>query len=258
MQQQLAMAVQKTGIRILECQQQGNTCGKWEGTQFKATADLIADASLRGELLRIAEIPVISEEDDASHNADRPSRYWLIDPIDGTASFAQGFSGFVCQAALMVDGEPSLVAVYAPALKKLYAAERGRGATLNMQPLRVKPFDRARLSLVDNYPEPRGVAKRLYRDLACAKYVECGSIGLKICLVAEGAADVFIKDVCVRDWDIAPPYLVLQEAGGVISQYTGQPFEFRGEYEKLGLIAAPSLTLFHEIREVVAGYGRTS
>jgi 3'(2'), 5'-bisphosphate nucleotidase len=127
---------------------------------------------------------------------------------------------------------------------------------LNGQPLRVKPFDRARLSLVDNYPEPRGVAERLYRDLACAKYVESGSIGLKICLVAEGAADIFIKDVCVRDWDIAPPYLVLQEAGGVIAQYSGQPFEFLKEYEKLGLIVASSLTVFNEICEVVEGYGQ--
>jgi 3'(2'), 5'-bisphosphate nucleotidase len=257
MQQQLAMAVQKTGIKILECQQQGNISGKWEGTQFKAAADLIADECLRGELWRIAQIPVISEEDDLLLHDDRPSRYWLIDPIDGTASFAHGFSGFVCQAALMVDGEPSLASVYAPALKKLYAAERGRGATLNGRPLRVKPLDRTLLSLVDNYPEPRGVAERLYRDLACARYVESGSIGLKICLVAEGVADIFIKDVCVRDWDIAPPYLILQEAGGIIAQYSGQPFEFRREYEKLGLIAASSLTVFYEICEVVEGYQQT-
>lgn len=258
MQKQLAIAVQKTGIKILECRQLGNTAGKWEGTQFKSSADLIADECLREELRMIADIPVISEEDEASQLSHRPSHYWLIDPIDGTASFAHGFMGFVCQAALMVDGEPSLASVYAPALKKLYAAERGRGATLNGQRLRVRPFDRARLSLVDNYPEPRGVAERLYRDLACAKYVESGSIGLKICLVAEGAADVFVKDVSVRDWDIAPPYLVLQEAGGVMAQYTGQPIEFRGEYEKPGLIATSSLTIFDEIRELVKVYGLTS
>ena len=179
------------------------------------------------ELLRLADIPIVSEEDVASQSSDRPTEYWLVDPIDGTASFASGYDGFVCQAAWMRDGHPWLASVYVPALDRVYLAERGMGATMNGRPIAVRPVDMRQLTLVDNYPEPRGVAKRLFRDLHFSKYLESGSIGLKICLVADGAADVFVKDVTVKDWDIAAPHLVLQEAGGVLTQFTGQTFEYR-------------------------------
>ncbi len=250
--------MRQVGAKVLQCREQGNTGGKWEGTQFKAAADTIADECLRDELRRLANIPIVSEEDISSHSADRPSQYWLIDPIDGTASFAGGFPGFVCQAAWMRDGQPWLASVYAPALERLYLAERGKGATVNGRPIGVKPVDRQRLTLVDNYPKPRGVAERLFRDFHVAKYLESGSIGLKICLVAEGAADIFIKDVCVRDWDVAAPHLVLQEAGGVLTQFTGQAFDYQGGYEKHGLVGASSVALLHEVSHFVASYGRNS
>jgi len=254
-QSDLAAAMELVGAKILHCRKQGITGGKWEGTQFKAAADLIADECMRAELTRIADIPIVSEEDISSQIADRPSQYWLIDPIDGTASFAQGFSGFVCQAAWIRSGQPWLASVYAPALGRLYMAEQGKGASVNGQPILVKPFNREQLTLVDNYPEPRGVAERLFRDFQCAKYLESGSIGLKICLVAEGTADIFVKDVRLRDWDVAAPHLVLQEAGGVLTQFTGEAFEYGGGYEKHGLVVASSAALLDEVSETIASYG---
>jgi len=86
----------------------------------------------------------------------------------------------------------------------------------------------------------------------CAKYLESGSIGLKICMVAQGVADLFVKDVTVRDWDVAAPHLVLSEAGGVLRRFDGQEFELAGSFEKLGLIAAASQALQAHVNEVVA------
>lgn len=254
MQADLASAMRQAGAKILQCRKQGITEGKWEGAQFKAVADLIVDECLRAGLRRIADIPIVSEEDIASQTADRPSQYWLIDPIDGTASFAQGFPGFVCQAAWIRCGQPWLAAVYAPVLKRLYMAEQGKGAIVNGQPMSVKPFNRQQLTLIDNYSQPRGVAERMFRDLHCAKYLQSGSIGLKICLVAEGAADIFVKDVCLRDWDVAAPHLVLKEAGGVLTQFTGQTFDYQDGYEKHGLVATSSVVLLQEISKIIAGY----
>ena len=253
-QAELAAAMRLVGAKILECREQGNIGGKWEDTQFKAEADLIADECLRGELRRIADMPIVSEEDVTSQSVDRPVEYWLIDPIDGTASFAQGFSGFVSQAAWIRCGQPWLAAVYAPALKRLYIAEQGKGATVNGQPISVRACSRQQLTLVDNYPKPRGAAERIFRDLHCAKYLESGSIGLKICLVAEGTADIFVKDVYLRDWDVAAPHLVLQEAGGFLTQFEGLSFEYSGSYEKQGVVAVSSLELLREINRIVAGY----
>ena len=110
------------------------------------------------------------------------------------------------------------------------------------------------VALGDNYPQPRGVAERMFRDLHCAKYLESGSIGLKICLVAEGVVDIFVKDVYLKDWDVAAPHLVLQEAGGVLTQFRGQDFDYQGGYEKQGLVATTSVMLLQEISKIIAGW----
>ena len=91
--------------------------------------------------------------------------------------------------------------------------------------------------LTDNYPAPRGIAADLIHDWDIPGYLECGSIGLKICRVAEGHADFFVKDVPVRDWDVAAPQLVLEEAGGQLSDSTGRRFPYAGGFEHTGLIA---------------------
>lgn len=155
----------------------------------------------------------------------------------------------------MREGLPYLAGVFAPALDKLYMAISGEGVTLNDNPIRVRRVDMQQLSLVDNYPQPRGVAARLMHDLKCAEYLESGSIGLKICLVAEGRADIFVKDVRVRDWDIAAPQLILEEAGGVLVQFNSQIFDYGGGYDKHGLITVSSHKLLDQIKEIVAGYG---
>jgi 3'(2'), 5'-bisphosphate nucleotidase len=255
MQPQLALAMRRVGANILQCREEGNISGKWEGSQFKAAADLIINEYLRNELRLLADIPIISEEDTTSQSIHRPTEYWLIDPIDGTASFAQGFSGFVTQVALIQYGQPCLAAVFAPALERLYMAEKGKGATVNGQPMRVRTSSLQALTLVDNYPQPRGVAEYLFHNLDCANYLESGSIGLKICLVAEGKADIFVKDIFVRDWDVAPPHLVLLEAGGVLTQFTGESFVYDGDYDKRGLVVTTSAVLLKQINGIIENYG---
>lgn len=239
----LAVVVEEVGRMLLEMRDANQTHGHWEGTQFKAEADLRAHALLSQKLGDIdPSIPVISEEDIASQGGERPDRYWLIDPIDGTASFAGGFPGFVTQAALIVDCRPVLAAICAPAFGQLYLAEHGGGASLNGQRLAPLRLPQRRL-LIDNYPQPRGTALTVFAALDCTGYVECGSIALKICRVADGTADLFFKDVAIRDWDIAAPDLVITEAGGILRLIDGEVPGYSGAWEHGGLIAAadPSL-----------------
>lgn len=258
MQTELALALRRVGDKIMECRRNGNTHGKWEGTQFKAAADMVADETLRSELQQIADIEVVSEEDVRAHSLQRPRVYWLIDPIDGTASFSHGFPGFVCQAALIRDGVPQLAGVFAPVLEKMYLAERGKGSTVNGKPMQVKTLDWNDLTLVDNYPQPRGVAELLFHNMNCSKYLESGSIGLKICLVAEGAADLFVKNVQVRDWDVAAPHLILEESGGILTTGWGEIFGYSGSYEKLGVNAASCIELLEKTYEIMNRTGDRS
>jgi len=148
----------------------------------------------------------------------------------------------VTQAALMENGEPVLASVYAPALDRLYSAEKGGGAFCNGERIYVSS-DENRLVLVDNYPEPRGTAIQMMADLACTGYMESGSISLKICRVADGSADLFFKDIVVRDWDVGAPWLILKEAGGAFTTIDVLPYPFCGDLEKTGLIAARNIEL---------------
>ncbi|TDQ48260.1 3'(2'),5'-bisphosphate nucleotidase CysQ family protein [Actinorugispora endophytica] len=214
--------------------------GVWEGSQFKAGADAMAHEALSGRLLAAAPgIPVLSEEDPWPLGADRPGRYWLIDPIDGTASYAHGFPGYVTQAALVQDRAPVLAAVYAPEFDVLYTAARGEGARANgraLPPLAPAPVGTG--ALTDNTPEPRGIAARAYERFGFTGYLECGGISLKLCRIAEGRARLFVKDVPVRDWDVAAPGLLLAEVGGAVRTLSGAPFDYTGPFEHTGLVGA--------------------
>lgn len=214
--------------------------GAWDGSQFKAAADMMAHEALTARLRAIApQIPVLSEEDPQSLAGQRPDRYWLIDPIDGTASYAHGFPGYVTQAALVQGRTPVLAAVYAPETDVLYTAVRGRGARANGRLLAtLAPAPVGSGALIDNTPEPRGIAARVYERFEFTDYVECGSIALKLCRVAEGRARLFVKDVPVRDWDVAAPGLLLAEAGGALRTLSGTAFDYTGPFERTGLVGA--------------------
>ena len=248
---QLSHIVKDVGESLMKWRYADITDGHWKGTQFKARVDEMANIALTEQLMKLdPDIPIISEENPDSLVMIRPSCYWLIDPIDGTASFVNGFQGFVTQVALIADGSPSLAAIYAPSLRLLYTAERNKGAFLNKQRLHVTPHS-ALTTLIDNYPEPRGITLAAFNELSLKKYVECGSISLKICRIADGTANLFFKNVVIQDWDIAAPQLVLEEAGGTIREITGDEVSYTGTYEHPGIVATASA---EACRRVVSWY----
>ena len=136
----------------------------------------------------------------------------------------------------MEQESPVLAVVFAPHYQDLFVAVKGDGAYRNGT--RLPMASSSSLTLIDNYSTPRGVAADLYNELSFRRYVECGSIGLKICRVAEGTADVLLKPGQVRDWDLAAPHLILQEAGGCLLDGQGQDIKYGALRKHEGLIAA--------------------
>ena len=244
----IQIILREVGEKLLKMRSQGSVQGTWHSTQLKSEADLIAEQLiLRGLRTLTPGMRIVSEEDETSHAVDRLARYWLVDPIDGTASYCEGYSGFVTQIALMEGSRPVLSAIFAPVLDLMYLAELGKGSSVNGSTLRVKPQAND-VILIDNYPEPRGLAKLLNKQLPCTGYVESGSIGLKICRVADKQADLFVKDVIVRDWDLAPGHLILHEAGGILRDLNGCAINYNGSMEQSkGLIAATSENLVDRV-----------
>ncbi|MBT5163642.1 MAG: inositol monophosphatase [Lentimicrobiaceae bacterium] len=247
----LIKIVVKTGKAISQRRHINAQGGVWSNGELKTEADKYAHSLLVEYLNKLEDIPVISEEDIASHTLHRPDCYWIIDPIDGTRSLVDGFPGWVTQVALVEYGQTVSAVIYAPDLDLLYVAELGKGAYLNGIKLEIKHNSNSGTTLIDNYPDPRGIAADIMRLVPCSDYVESGSLSLKICRVADGVADLFVKDVEIRDWDVAAPMLILFEAGGVISQVDGAQFDLYGDFEKNGLIVAKS----EKLKNKVIGFG---
>ncbi|MDB4444781.1 hypothetical protein N9156_00445 [Akkermansiaceae bacterium] len=201
--------------------------------EFKTEADQRAhDAICKGLEKLFPGVPILSEEG-KDITAERPDVYWLIDPIDGTASWYGGFPGFVTQAALIQEGHPIVGIVHAPVLERTWKGVLGGGAFCNDSALpRLVPHSRC--LVVDNYPTPKRAAATLMKQIPGASYLESGSLGLKCCLVVDGAADLFVKDVIVRDWDIAPAAVMLREVGGVLLLADGSEYCFTGVMAKTG------------------------
>jgi 3'(2'), 5'-bisphosphate nucleotidase/myo-inositol-1(or 4)-monophosphatase len=238
---ELGEAVVRVGDHLKKWWNCGPIKGSWEGTQLKTQADLKAHSLLVDELSAIdPAIPVLSEEDPDSWKLNEKDRYFIIDPIDGTASFAGGFPGFVTQVALIEENRPTLAAIYAPAFGQLFTAIFGKGTFLNKEQIHISSPDRWD-TLIDNYPEPRGVTAEAFHNLHLKNYIECGSISLKICKVAEGTADIFFKTILVRNWDIAAPHLVIKEAGGVLLDIWGKEYDYSHSTPQAGVVAANSV-----------------
>jgi 3'(2'), 5'-bisphosphate nucleotidase len=250
----LIAALESVGRLLMALRGAGGEQGQWHGTQFKAEADLRAHERMVQELSRLAPgVPVVSEED-VHDSPPRPEAYFLIDPVDGTASYAGGFDGFVTQAALIEGGRPVLAVVHAPAHGSTWWAERGTGAFLGTRRLQLAPTN-GRLLVIDNYPEPKGIARELVRALPATGYVECGSISLKACRVVEGSADVFVKDVVVRDWDVAPADLLFAEAGGQLTDVDGLPYRYGSPSARRGVIAVSDPRLAGRVLSILVEPG---
>jgi 3'(2'), 5'-bisphosphate nucleotidase len=217
---------------------------------FKTEADLRTHLMICERLTELySDIPIISEED-YTHSEKRPDEYWLIDPIDGTSSWYNGFDGFVTQVAYIKNNIPLYGAIHAPVLEKTWTAQKNYGAYLNGKKL-PKLKENNSFILADNTAEAHGIAKKVMQLLPITDYIECGSLGLKSVLVADGTIDVFVKDVCVRDWDLAPVAVILGEVNGYLIQANHAPYIFNGPYLKdNGFIVARDKVILHRVLDI--------
>ena len=199
--------------------------------------DLAVDTRLKAVLgAMVPEAGWLSEE--TADNADRLTcrAIWCVDPIDGTRDFIRGRPGWAVSVALVVDGEPELGVLYAPALDELWVARRGQGAQLNGETLRAsqrQTFAGARV--------PADALPRIDSDLVLV--TKPNSIALRMALVADDRADLVATLRWGFEWDVAAAALIANEAGGAVSDAFGQPLLFNTpRAQAFGVIAcAPGI-----------------
>jgi myo-inositol-1(or 4)-monophosphatase len=179
---------------------------------------------------------------------------WIIDPIDGTVNFANGIPLNCVSIGIEKEGEIILGAVYNPHMNEFFLAEKGSGATLNDKPIKVSKQNKVIHScLVTGFPytyvnTPNGplevFAKFIQKGVPVRRL---GSAAIDLCWVAAGRLDGFYEHK-LEPWDSAAGYLIVKEAGGMITHFNGEPYSV---YQH-GLIATNGL-IHNELLGVING-----
>jgi len=183
--------------------------------------------------LKNTEIPFLSEEGVKIPFAERENwEYsWLVDPLDGTKEFVKRNGEFTVNIALIQNKEPVLGVVFAPVLNKLYYAKKSNGAFLNGKKLPL--FDSANrpFTIVASRSHFSEETKKYIENLNLdeVEYLSIGS-SLKLCLIAEGSADLYPRLAPTSEWDIAASDAILREVGKSVLQFeNGKPLEYNKE-----------------------------
>ena len=242
--------------------------------QVKTAADQAAEGCVLGYLRSwFPDDRFLSEElfEETGVRWDAPKAFWTVDALDGTRSFVEGFEGFCVQVAYLDAGAIQFGVVYEPVRQLWYWAVEGQGAFRetadgHRQPLRLDSALRGPPRFIDSQPLT-GVAKDVMTHVSGA-FLECGSFGVKMCRVAEGAAEVFLKETRFKFWDVAPAEAIVREAGGVVALWNGQRILYAGHRVSVDeglLVASPwwhqvvrSALEAHAPHELATGASRRS
>jgi myo-inositol-1(or 4)-monophosphatase len=205
---------------------------------YKGEVDLVteideeAERVIRGELLgAFPTYGMLAEE--GGKLAGKEDARWIVDPLDGTTNYAHGLSIFCVSIALERAGEVVLGVVHDPMGEETFVAQRGRGATLNGDPIRVSDTDELIQSLiVTGFPYDRTEmpeALELFGRLAASTrgMRRLGSAALDLCYVASGRLDGYYERG-IWPWDLAAGSVIVEEAGGKLTNYQGDVLDLSG------------------------------
>jgi len=227
-------------IAITAAQAAGRLLRERAGTSYqvrhKGPADLVTEIDhqaqeLIANTLREAfpAYGVLGEEGGQPHGPDGPR--WIVDPLDGTINYIRGYPFYAVSIGLERDGDLAAGVVYNPVLDELFAAEKGKGATLNGSPIHVSTTSRLEESmLASGFPYDVWVndqddnSRQWRRMLKRALSMRCdASAAIDLCHVAMGRLDGH-WEFELGPWDMAAGALIVREAGGQVTQVTGEPF----------------------------------
>jgi len=200
------------------------------------SADLAAHALIEQRLkLLTPEIPLLSEEDAAIPLSSRRqwSRYWLVDPLDGTQEFVAESDDFATLIALVEEHQPVLGVVYAPVSKVSYFATRGGGAykqsgeqVARIHCRRHPGLEKAPLNIAVSRRQDQADLRLRLNPKWRYHLQPLGSSSLKSCMVAEGEADCYIRLGVTGEWDTAATQCIVEEAGGVLRDFGFAPLSY--------------------------------
>jgi myo-inositol-1(or 4)-monophosphatase len=212
---------------------------KLDGSEV-SEADLAVDAALYRTLGegRPTYGWLSEESEDAAARLER-RRVWMVDPIDGTNAFLRQIPEWTISAALVEEGTPVLGIVFNPATGEFFHAIRGEGAFLNDKPIKVSGksgLDGA-LIIASGGLFKKRIWQTPWPEVE-TRWVN--SVAYRLARVAEGRADATLSLSAKSEWDLAAGVLLLEEAGGTVTDHRGEGFRFNRPVPRFqSLVAAP-------------------
>lgn len=196
-------------------------------------ADLAAHTVIVDDLGKlIPSLPILSEEAvEAFPRSFSGERYWLVDPLDGTKEFIKRNGEFTVNIALIERGRAVLGVVHAPAIEATYTAARGLGAFRQRQADAAEPIhvaihqDGTPWRVVGSRSHAGDSLEAFVQRLGAHTMLPMGS-SLKLCLVADGSADLYPRLGPTSLWDTAAAQCVVEQAGGMVVTVAGEPLGY--------------------------------
>ena len=214
--------------------------GRAGNIEFKGAVDIVTELDKRSEALITDSIKKafpghgILAEETPELAAKSPCR-WIIDPLDGTTNYAHGFPVFCVSIAFEQTGEVKLGVVYNPMLDELFLAEKGRGAFLNGLPIavsKVASMDRSLLATGFPYDLRTSENNNFDHFFNFSRKAQAirraGAAALDLSYTAAGRFDGF-WEMKLKPWDVAAATLIVKEAGGTVTDFSGRPFSIEGD-----------------------------
>ena len=202
--------------------------------EYKGDVDLVTVADRESEKLIVARIrerfpqhDILGEE--GTRQESGAEFKWYVDPLDGTTNFAHGFPVFCVSMGLERKGERIAGVLYDPTRDELFAAEKGSGATLNGKPMHVSKVAKLNEALVatgfPSHKRHQNPNIHFYHQITLRTHGvrRAGSAALDLAAVARGRVDGFWA-FNLNPWDTAAGVLLVEEAGGTVSDFSGGPF----------------------------------
>lgn len=234
----------------------------------KGDINLVTEMDVAAEKLIISRLEkafpdhtVLAEESQSTASAG--SHKWIVDPLDGTTNYAHGYPVFCVTIALEIEGNVEWGIVYNPNLEEVFTAQRGHGAFLNGRRLhvsRVSELDKSLLATGFPYDIRTASDNNLNYFHEFALRVQAvrraGSAGIDLAYVAAGRFDGF-WELRLHPWDCAAGYLLIREAGGAVTNFSGEPGSIYDSdtVASNGLIHQQMLAVIQEIG-FLTSYGR--
>ena len=216
--------------------------GREKHVEFKGKANLVTAADKESEALVIRRIldrypthQILAEESGASGGNETAGDRWIIDPLDGTTNFAHQYPFFCVSIAFERAGQILCGAVYDPCRDEMFSGARGLGSFVNGQRLSVSNVEKLDQALVLT-GFPYGVRQKMKTAMSQFEAFlfhsqavrRGGSAALDLCYIALGRCDGF-WEMDLHPWDTAAGLVILEEAGGQVTDFAGHPFSIYGK-----------------------------